>query len=198
MSHNRSDLRKGTNQSFSECKSLKTSEFRNPLAIFLRFKKKTIRNISKNQGRKSYLPDIHSSPLNQDNQKKKKFHSRKSINQKNLVLLHKYQISLNKNSTPADFCINALFNRPKQRSEQDVDFIKNYLLSMKSFMNIISKENNSNKDILIEQIARNLKHEKISKNNIICQFGDKGNKFYIILIGKIKILLEMKKLINLR
>ena len=183
-------------QNLYETKSPKNTEFRNPLSIYFRTKKKSIRN-SKNQENGSYLPGIHLSPLKNEAQNIKQC-PRKSTNPKNLLLLHKFQSSLNKNSTPADLCIYALFNRPKQRSEQEVQFIKNYLLSLKSFMNILSKEKNSaNKEILIEQIARNMKHEKISKNNIISQYGEKGYKFYIILKGEITFLVPKLKQVSI-
>ncbi len=36
-----------------------------------------------------------------------------------------------------------------------------------------------------EQISIHLRHEFIPKNNLVCRFGEKGEKFYIILKGKV-------------
>ena len=53
-------------------------------------------------------------------------------------------------------------------------------------MNIILKEKNSKlSENLIEQISIHLRHEFIPKNNLVCRYGEKGEKFYIILKGKV-------------
>ena len=89
--------------------------------------------------------------------------------------------------TPVDLCLFALDHLPNQRDSECLQYIKAYLKSMPSFMNIISKEKNLNlSENLIEQISIHLRHEYIPKNNIVCRFGERGEKFYIILKGKVK------------
>jgi len=91
------------------------------------------------------------------------------------------------NPTPVDLCLYALDHVPKQRDAECLQYIINYLKSLPSFMNIISKEKNLKlSENLIEQISIHLRHEYIPKNNIVCRFGERGEKFYIILKGKVK------------
>ena len=89
--------------------------------------------------------------------------------------------------TPVDLCLYALDHLPNQRDSECLQYIKAYLKSLPSFMNIISKEKNLKlSENLIEQISIHLRHEYIPKNNIVCRFGERGEKFYIILKGKVK------------
>ena len=91
------------------------------------------------------------------------------------------------NPTPVDLCLYALDHAPNQRDSECLQYIINYLKSLPSFMNIISKEKNLKlSENLIEQISIHLRHEYIPKNNIVCRFGERGEKFYIILKGKVK------------
>ena len=89
-------------------------------------------------------------------------------------------------SSKVDLCLYALANLPTKRNTEMINYIKSYLKSMPSFMNIISKEKNANlSENLIEQISIHLRHEFIPKNNLVCRYGEKGEKFYIILKGKV-------------
>ena len=91
------------------------------------------------------------------------------------------------NPTPVDLCLYALDHAPNQRDIECLQYIINYLKSLPSFMNIISKEKNLKlSENLIEQISIHLRHEYIPKNNVVCRFGERGEKFYIILKGKVK------------
>ena len=89
-------------------------------------------------------------------------------------------------SSPVDLCLASLDSLPKQRSKECLKYIISYLKSLPNFMNIISKEKNIKlSENLIEQISIHLRHEFIPKNNLVCRFGEKGEKFYIILKGKV-------------
>ena len=80
--------------------------------------------------------------------------------------------------TPVDLCLYALDHLPNQRDSECLQYIKAYLKSLPSFMNIISKEKNLKlSENLIEQISIHLRHEYIPKNNIVCRFGERGEKF---------------------
>ena len=97
------------------------------------------------------------------------------------------RIILNKNtSSKVDLCLYALAHPPNKRDQEMINYIKTYLKSMPSFMNIISKEQNVNlSENLIEEISIHLRHEFIPKNNLVCRYGERGDKFYIILKGKV-------------
>ena len=91
------------------------------------------------------------------------------------------------NASKVDLCLYALDHPKTKRDQEMINDIKTYLKSMPSFMNIISKEKNNNlMENLVEQISMHLRHEFIPKNNIICRYGEKGEKFYIILKGKVE------------
>ena len=90
------------------------------------------------------------------------------------------------NSSPVDLCLYAMDFVPKQRTNELLNYIISYLKSLPSFMNIISKEKNLKlSENLIEQISLNLHHEYIPKNNLVCRYGERGEKFYIILKGRV-------------
>ena len=89
-------------------------------------------------------------------------------------------------SSPVDLCLYAMDFSPKQRTNELLQYIISYLKSLPSFMNIISKEKNLKlSENLIEQISINLHHEFIPKNNLVCRYGERGEKFYIILKGRV-------------
>ena len=103
--------------------------------------------------------------------------------------IHKNFLLQKNNPSPVDLCLSALNTLPKQRDNESLQFIISYLKSLSSFMNIISKEKNLKiSENLIEQISIHLRHEFIPKNNLVCRFGERGEKFYIILKGKITFL----------
>ena len=90
------------------------------------------------------------------------------------------------NSPPVDFCLYALNIMPKQRNIESLQYIISYLKSLPAFMNILSKEKNLKlSENLIEQISIHLRHEYIPRNNLVCRYGERGEKFYIILKGKV-------------
>ena len=90
------------------------------------------------------------------------------------------------NSSPVDLCLYAMDFSPKQRNNELLHYIISYLKSLPSFMNIISKEKNLKlSENLVEQISINLHHEFIPKNNLVCRYGERGEKFYIILKGRV-------------
>ena len=91
------------------------------------------------------------------------------------------------NAPKVDLCLYALDHPKTKRDQEMINDIKTYLKTMPSFMNIISKEKNNNlMENLVEQISMHLRHEFIPKNNLICRYGEKGEKFYIILKGKVE------------
>ncbi len=51
--------------------------------------------------------------------------------------------------------------------------------------------------ILLSNISSTLKYEKIPADRVLCKFGEKGKKFYIILKGKITILLPIQETVIL-
>ena len=148
--------------------------------------------------KKPPIKGIHSrknSPIKDSSNKlsdKKLLSSVKKINKspkkpRTSVKVFSQRIILNKNiSSKVDLCLFALSTVPTKRNPELINYIKTYLKSMPSFMNIISKEQNNNlSENLIEQISIHLRHEFIPKNNLVCRYGEHGEKFYIILKGKV-------------
>ena len=123
-------------------------------------------------------------------QMKKMFPKRSSRYSLEIKSTFKKKIKIEKNGTsPVDLCLYSLNYLPRHRDNECLQHIISYLKSLPSFMNIISKEKNLKlSENLIEQISVNLRHEFIPKNNLICRFGERGEKFYIILKGKVNFL----------
>ena len=108
---------------------------------------------------------------------------------KNSVDLINKKLLLDKNTSKVDLCLYALEYPPIKRNQEMINHIKTYLKTMPSLMNIISKEQNAGlSENLIEEISIHLRHEYIPRNNLVCRFGERGEKFYIILKGKVTFL----------
>ena len=108
---------------------------------------------------------------------------------KNSIDLVSKKLTFDKNTPKVDLCLYALEFPPIKRNQEMINHIKAYLKSMPSLMNIISKEQNSGlSENLLEEISIHLRHEFIPRNNLVCRFGERGEKFYIILKGKISFL----------
>ena len=147
------------------------------------------KNDPKNINRKSVLISPSKLLTSKENfHKKPKTRTRNSLNQKT-----RKKISIRKNSQPVDLCLYSLQYPPNQRNNDCLNYIANFLKSMPSFMNIISKENNKNlEDKLTEEIALHLRHEFVPKNNVVVKYGERGEKFYIILKGKVTFLVPQQ------
>ena len=101
----------------------------------------------------------------------------------------KDQIIINKlfrYSNATEICIKALKKNPAERSEEEINVISYYLQILKNFMNIFKGqiENEELKELLNNMSSR-LKYEHINKSKFIFKYGDKANKFYIIIRGKV-------------
>ena len=92
--------------------------------------------------------------------------------------------------------IKYILNKPK-RSADELLIIKTYLSTM-SFLSTIKSPIGNDK--LLFSLSIYLKSEKKSKNTILFRFGNKGNKFYIILEGEVSILIlkERKEMISFK
>ena len=91
-----------------------------------------------------------------------------------------------RHASPADICIQALKKEPVFRTEELIKIISFYLQLLKNFMDIFKGQVESEElNELLYTIASKLKYEHIEKNKFIFKFGDKANKFYIILKGKV-------------
>ncbi len=79
----------------------------------------------------------------------------------------------------------------RKRKEEHIYFIGHYLSTFSSLREIlnISQKNVVDINELILNIGRNLKYEEISNKNLIFRFGDIRDKFYMILSGKVSVLI---------
>ena len=84
--------------------------------------------------------------------------------------------------------IKVLSNPPKLRTLEDKKFIRNYLLSLQTFVKFLSNIK-EDKETTLEMICSYLKHKSSSKNSILFKYGDRGENYYIIISGKVEILL---------
>ena len=96
-------------------------------------------------------------------------------------------IKISKNDNLNETIIEILSK--EERTEEEINIIKTYLKSLKKFMELLSKYNEEDIDFFLTKIANELKIEKQKKNNFLMKIGDTGNKFYIILYGKVLVLI---------
>ena len=81
-------------------------------------------------------------------------------------------------------CIKELNKSNKNRNQE---IIIDYLKTLVPFMNLVNEKNEYSTEI-INKISKIMTYQKNIKNDLIIQYGDKGNDFYIILKGNINIL----------
>ena len=84
-----------------------------------------------------------------------------------------------------------------QKNQTDYELIYDYLFFMKEFTSLLKKQAKTNIKELINMVASYLEYQNYPENKIICRFGDKGSKAYIILNGSVDILIKTKKKVNL-
>ncbi len=81
------------------------------------------------------------------------------------------------------------------RNENEIFILKNYLMGFEKLINVI--KNNENFNEIINNLSVYLKCEKMNKNTLLMKYGDKGNKCYILLEGKVSILLPKENKIKI-
>ena len=90
-------------------------------------------------------------------------------------------------SAPYNVCIEALQIHPIYRSEQQIKIISYYLQMLKNFMNIFKDQiQNEELEEFLYNFSSLLNYEHFPKNRFIFKFGEKAEKFYIILKGKVE------------
>ena len=103
--------------------------------------------------------------------------------------------SLNIKNNPLKECISAMSFSKEVRSNNPnlLKSIQSYIKSLQEFMSIFSNENNiASIEEKLRDISLNMKYEYFNKNTVMFKYGDKGDKFYIILKGKIGFLIPQK------
>jgi len=93
------------------------------------------------------------------------------------------------------------------RERNDIKFISLYLSNLKKLTQLlknINEDNNNNNSMkqnfdeknkyfkLLKYVAENVSYEKYSAKKLLMRFGDKGDKFYIVLHGLVSILIPIK------
>jgi len=81
-------------------------------------------------------------------------------------------------------CIEEL-KKPSQNRDQGI--IIDYIKTLETFMNLIHEQVEDNVEV-IKKISKIITYKKNNTNDLIIQYGDKGDDFYIILKGTIGIL----------
>ena len=79
----------------------------------------------------------------------------------------------------------------------DYDLIYHYLFFMREFTQLLKKQSLTNPKELIEFVALHLEYQNFPENKIICRFGDKGNRAFIVLNGEVDILIKQRKKVRL-
>ena len=80
----------------------------------------------------------------------------------------------------------------KLSKDRDENIIADYMKRLESFM-ILIQEKSDNGDEILKKISKIITHQKNKKNDLIIQYGEKGDDFYIILRGTIGIFVPKYK-----
>lgn len=102
--------------------------------------------------------------------------------------------------------------RKQNKTSIEVEFISDYLKSNREIKSIFNPNNSASitgsksnlfdknkhyESELINKVAKNLTYEQSHKDHIICRYGDKADKFYIILKGCVSILIPKEESLHL-
>lgn len=82
------------------------------------------------------------------------------------------------------------------RSQTELFILKVFLKTLKNFVSLMSSMT-IDIDSLLMNIALYLKCEKMKKGNSVFKYGDKGNKYYVILKGSASVLLPKETKVSL-
>lgn len=95
-------------------------------------------------------------------------------------------------------CVNALSISPRKRGSFEINKMIPYLETLSSFAQLLRSEKDKKYNDFIFHIGKMMVYEKIKKNQFIVKYGEKGSKFFIILTGKVAILItkNVKCLLN--
>ena len=92
-------------------------------------------------------------------------------------------------SNPLELCIEALKIPIEERNELTTKCILPYLQSLPSFTEVIKTASSTKHfDEVMNEIALHIKQETVKKERVLIKNGDKGDKFYLILSGKVSFL----------
>jgi CRP-like cAMP-binding protein len=85
-------------------------------------------------------------------------------------------------------CIEIINKPASTRSSSETNIVMQYLLFLSEFIKILKNANDKYFNELLKSVSLCLTHKFLPKNHILFKYGEKGNKFYIILKGKVAIL----------
>ena len=83
-------------------------------------------------------------------------------------------------------CVNELKHQLIENEERNIEPIYNYIKSLKIFLYLIKNQTSFESEYILKEFSKIVKMKKVSKNEVIFQQGDIGEKFYIVLNGHFK------------
>lgn len=113
---------------------------------------------------------------------KKEEKKKERNNHKNVLLNIPFVV----NSESMDI-LNYIFSK-KIRNHNDLFYIQHYLTNFKTLMNSLYTSFLSDPDELLNQLSIHIRMENYKKDQVICNYGDPGDKFYFIISGKVAVL----------
>ena len=94
-------------------------------------------------------------------------------------------------------CKDNLLIPPKTRTASQLKQIIPYINTLKSFIFTFKSENESKFSEMLNELCQNMIYEHINKDRFVVKFGERGNVFYVILRGKIAIVIVKYQKIEL-
>lgn len=108
-----------------------------------------------------------------------------------------YNSNNNNNNCSTSEIIKLLNIPTADRVLDEIKMIKQYLIKLPSFLKFLDKVPKNNQHDLLNNICTSLKHKPAFKNSILFKYGDKGENYYIILSGKVCIVIPKQEQIKL-
>ena len=122
--------------------------------------------------------DSSSNSLQYSPENRKKYFNRKSRTSNNLIL--NLNLSLKKRNYNSDYIMELLQKEPMQRTKIENRILSEHLTEKYEFFKKFKKEPS-----ILEKLVSVLHFEIFKAKEIIIKFGEEGDKFYILLHGKV-------------
>jgi len=85
-----------------------------------------------------------------------------------------------------------LMNQPLKSSFQ-IEFVFNHLMRLKCIKSYLEQHQKDSSVEFLQKLSIMIKAEAMKRNTFLFHYGDQGNKFYIILKGKVAVLVPKEE-----
>jgi CRP-like cAMP-binding protein len=115
--------------------------------------------------------------------------SKKFINNLTNQYYNNHENYSNYEHDPFNAAIEIIKKPINQRHAKETEKVVSYLMTLNEFIQILRSENDKFFNEILKNVAANILYQKHLKNQVVFKYGERGSKYFIILQGKVSILI---------